>query len=176
MRIINSAFNCIWIKNHFLLSYILAKDSYLVNPHPGSLVSLLHYYCRSYTVGQIKVGIGMHGSVIKVQKCLMSPRHKWDCISITFIPVGEAYPSRRSVSVCSLCAKSNKAVSCWAGNAGICAISGLPGKPLVNTTIVSVLVLLAAVHVCSLCLLLILHAAFKSYKMLSVQKLWQSRS
>jgi hypothetical protein len=48
--------------------------------------------------------------------------------------------------------------------------------PIVNATIVLVLVIIAAVPVYSLCLLLILHTAFKSYKMLSVHKLCQSRS
>jgi hypothetical protein len=51
-----------------------------------------------------------------------------------------------------------------------------PATPVVNSTIVLVLVLLAGVPVRILCFLLNLHAAFKSYKMLIVHKLCQSRS
>jgi hypothetical protein len=51
-----------------------------------------------------------------------------------------------------------------------------PVRPIVNATVVLVLVLLADFPVCSICLLLILHASFKSYEMLSVHKLCQSRS
>jgi hypothetical protein len=51
-----------------------------------------------------------------------------------------------------------------------------PVRPVVNATILATLVFLAAVPVCSFCLLLILHVAFKSYKMLSVSTLCQSRS
>jgi hypothetical protein len=51
-----------------------------------------------------------------------------------------------------------------------------PVRPVVNATVVLVLVLLADVPVCSLFLLIILYAAFECYKMLSVHKLCQSRS
>jgi hypothetical protein len=51
-----------------------------------------------------------------------------------------------------------------------------PVRPVVNATVVLVIVLLAAVPVCSLCLLLILNASFKCYNMLSVHKLCQSPS
>jgi hypothetical protein len=47
---------------------------------------------------------------------------------------------------------------------------------VVNATTVLMLVLLAAVPVYSLCLLINLYAAFKSYKMLSVHTWCQSRS
>jgi hypothetical protein len=51
-----------------------------------------------------------------------------------------------------------------------------PVMPVVNATVVLVLVLISDVPVCSLFLLIILHASFKSYEMLSVHKLCQSRS
>jgi hypothetical protein len=54
------------------------------------------------------------------------------------------------------------------GSAVNFAISGLPGKPVVNATILAALSFLDAVPVCSFCLLLVLHAEFKSHKMLSV--------
>jgi hypothetical protein len=49
-------------------------------------------------------------------------------------------------------------------------------RPIVNATVLAVIVLLAAVPVCSLFLLLTLHAESKCYKMLSVHKLCQSLS
>jgi hypothetical protein len=49
-------------------------------------------------------------------------------------------------------------------------------RPAVNATLLAALIFLAAVPVFSFCLLPVLHAAFKSYKMLSVHKLCQSRS
>jgi hypothetical protein len=44
------------------------------------------------------------------------------------VPVGEAYPGRRSVYFYDLCDKRNNVVSCWAWSAEDCAISGLPGN------------------------------------------------
>jgi hypothetical protein len=43
-----------------------------------------------------------------------------------------------------------------------------PVRPIVKATILVAPVFLAAVPVCSFCLLLVLHAEFKSHKMLSV--------
>jgi hypothetical protein len=51
-----------------------------------------------------------------------------------------------------------------------------PVRPVVNDTVIAALAFLSDVHVCSFCLLLTMYTSFKSYKMLSVHKVCQSRS
>jgi hypothetical protein len=94
----------------------------------------------------------------------------------TCLPVGEAYPGRRSVSFCVLCTeRENQYLVGWEVRE-IARLVVYPVMPVVNATVLAAIIFLAAVTVCSLCFLIILHAAFKSYKMLSVHKLCQSWS
>jgi hypothetical protein len=90
--------------------------------------------------------------------------------------VGEAYPVRRSVSLCVLCAGRDKQYLVGWEVREIAQSVAYPVRPVVNATVLVALIFLAAVPVCSLPLLIILHVSFKSYKMLSVHKLCQSRS
>jgi hypothetical protein len=67
--------------------------------------------------------------------------------------------------------RARQPVSCSVGSAGNCVIGGVPGKPVVNTTILTC----ASISCCCSCvqsfLLMFLYTDFKSYKMLSVHKL-----
>jgi hypothetical protein len=90
--------------------------------------------------------------------------------------VVEAYPGRRSVSFCVLCTgRDNHYLVGWEALEIVRSVA-YPVRPVVNDTVLAAPLFLAAVPVCSFCLLIILHASFKSYKMLSVHKLCQSRS
>jgi hypothetical protein len=77
MRTINSAFNYFRIKTLFFFRRIerrIATSGSASRIHIPlqSPVPPLQYDHRSYTVGKIKVGIGMRGSVMKVLKYLVS--------------------------------------------------------------------------------------------------------
>jgi hypothetical protein len=85
-------------------------------------------------------------------------------------------PNRRSVSFCVLCAGRDNQYLVECEVREIARSVAYTVKPVENDTVLAALEFLSAVPVCTFCLLLILHAAFKSYKMLSVQKLCQSRS
>jgi hypothetical protein len=82
-------------------------------------VSPLQYDYRSYKVGQIKVQIGMHGSVLRRYGNVSYTLNinEIACLSratgnVSCIPAGVAYPSRRSIYLCGLRAERTNAVSC----------------------------------------------------------------
>jgi hypothetical protein len=86
-------------------------------------------------------------------------------------------PGRRSVSFCVMCVgRDNQYLVGWEVREIARSPVAYPVRPVVNATILAALIFLSAVPVCSLCLMLILYAAFKSYKMLSMHKLCQSWS
>jgi hypothetical protein len=103
--------------------------------------------------------------------------HVWPAGGIFLcLPVREAYPGRRSVYFCVLCAgRDNQYLVGWEVQE-IARSLAYPVMPALNATVLAVLVFLAAAPVCSFCLLLILHTSFKSYNILCVHKLCQSRS
>jgi hypothetical protein len=164
-----------------------------MDPDPGStsrvsvscLVSPLQYDRRSYAVGQIGVGIGMRGIGQRYGNALCPfDINEISCLShvrpareVTFcifrpekrIPAGKAYLSVR-------CASARQPVSCSVGSAGNCVVGGLPGKPIVNTTILACASSYCSCSCIQPFLLLLLYAAFKSYKMLNMHILCQSRS
>jgi hypothetical protein len=95
---------------------------------------------------------------------------------ISFLPVREAYPDRRGVYLCVLCAERDNQYLVGREVREIVRAVAYPVMPVVNATVVAVLVFIDAAPVCSFCLLLILYVSFKSYNMLIVQKMCQSRS
>jgi hypothetical protein len=81
------------------------------------------------------------------------------------IPFGEAYPGRRSASFCVLFAgRKNQYLVEWEVREIVQSVAYLV-RLVVNATVLAALAFLAAVPVRSFCLLLILYAAFKYYKM-----------
>jgi hypothetical protein len=137
----------------------------------------LQYDRRSFTFGQIGVGIGMRDRTERYGNAsctsdiskISCPSHVRPARQVTFcvfrpekrIPVGNTYLS-------VFCASGATKVSCSEEITGNRVIGALPGKPIVNTTYTS----FASISCCCSCiqpfLLLFLYATFKSYKMLSV--------
>jgi hypothetical protein len=139
----------------------------------------LQYYRRSYAVGQIGVGIGMYVRSQRYRKalcpfdvsdisCLSHVRPERQVTFRVFRPEKCIFPR--------VVRWARQPVSCSVGSAGNCVVGDLPGKPVVNTTILAC----ASISCCCYCiqpfLLLFLYAAFKSYNMLNVYRLCQSRS
>jgi hypothetical protein len=100
--------------------------------------------------------------------------HVWPAWQVTVrvfqsekrIPAGEAYPSRRSVSFYVMYTGcDNHYLVEWEVRE-IARSVAYPVIPVVNATILAELAFLADIPVCSFYLLLIQHAAFKSYNML----------
>jgi hypothetical protein len=139
----------------------------------------LQYDHRSYAVGQHVVGIGMRGSAqrygnascpldINKISCLY---HVRPARHVTFC----VFRSEKHIFLCAV-RWARQTVFCSAGSAGNCVIGGLPGKPAVNTTLLTC----ASISCCCSCiqyfLLMLLYTAFKSYEILNMHKLCQSRS
>jgi hypothetical protein len=89
--------------------------------------------------------------------CLAHVAGNFSCI-----PVGEAFLGRKRVSFCVLCAERDNQYLVGREVREIVRSVAYPVSPVVNATVVAALVFFAAVPVCSSCLLLILHALFKS--------------
>jgi hypothetical protein len=127
-----------------------------MDPDPGSTFRFSHqcpplqYDRRLHAVGQIVFGIGMRDSVQRYRNAPCPPdineisclSHVWPARQVSF----RVFRSEKSIFLCAV-RQARQPVSCSVGSAGNCAIIGLPGKPVVNATVLTC----ASIYCCCSC-------------------------
>jgi hypothetical protein len=179
---------CALMGMHGTSLYLKYIDHIMKSEHECALLRLprtmaVHGYLS--LVGQILVGIGMCGSAqscrnascpfdINEISCLS---HVWPTRQVNFRVFWpeKRIPAGKCIFPCVV-HPVRQPVSCSVGSAGICVVGGLLIKPIVNNTMLACASIYCRCSCIQPLLPLFLYAAFKSYNMLSVHILCQSRS